>query len=97
MDVLSRGLSFNITNMDNWIDIAYYCLQEEIKIVSITHDGKSEPWFMWNDKEHQHDKYGADLRTVNQNNKVMIERGITNIIIDTTKYNGTKTFKFNVI
>jgi len=31
--------------MDNWIDIAYYSLKEEIKISSIIHNGKDEKWF----------------------------------------------------
>jgi len=74
--------------MDNWIDIAYYCLKEEIKISSIIHDGKVERWFEWNEINHVHDKYGSDLRTVNLTNNIVIERGISKIIIDTTKYNG---------
>jgi len=41
--------------MDNWIDIAYYCLKEEIKISSIVHNGKDERWFEWNDIGHYHD------------------------------------------
>jgi len=96
-DKYSRGLSFNISNNDNWIDVAYYCLKEQIKIASITYEGKNESWFQWNDLGHDHDNYGTDLRTVNLTNQVMIERGVTNIVIDTNMYNGTETFKFYVI
>ena len=63
--------------MDNWIDIAYYSLKEEIKISSIIHNGKDEKWFQWDDDiHHNHDKYGSNLRTVNLTNNIMIERGI---------------------
>ena len=41
-DANSRGLSFNISNMDNWIDVAYRALKDEIRIISLTHEGAEE-------------------------------------------------------
>ena len=43
-DANSRGLSFNISNMDNWIDVAYRALKDEIRIISLTHEGAEEKW-----------------------------------------------------
>ena len=36
-DEKSRGLSFNITSMDDWIDVAAECMKENLKIISLTY------------------------------------------------------------
>ena len=52
---------------------------------------------MWNDEGHQNDYYGSKLRAVKKNSKVIAERGVTHVIIDTTKYNSSNVFEFNVM
>jgi len=85
----ARGITLGITNMENWIDVVSLALKGEIRFVSLTHEGTDEKWFRWNDKGHKHDEYGEELRDVNDTNRVMVERGVTHLIIDTTKYTGT--------
>ena len=93
----SRGLTLGIVNHAHWIDIATLALKKRIKIVSLTHAGTEEPWFNWNDEGHKHDEQGAALRIVEDTNRLMVERGITHLLIDTTSYTGTETWEFQVI
>lgn len=72
-------------------------LKKQIRFVSITHEGVDEQWFRWNDAGHRHDEYGAPLRTVDDGNKLMVERGVTHIVLDTTNYTGSEVFEFSVI
>ena len=44
----SRGLSFNITNMDNWIDLASESTKENLRIFCLSNNGNPEPMLMWN-------------------------------------------------
>ena len=93
----ARGITLAVTETDNWIDIVTLALKQKIRIVSLTHTGLDEQWFQWNDEGHQHDAHGAILRYVNETNKLMVERGVTHIVVDTTKYNGSEAFEFNAI
>jgi len=90
-------MTFKIINHDHWIDLVSLALKQEIKIISLTHDGREEPWFNWNDEGHTHDAYGAALRIVNDTNRLMVERGVTHILIDATNYTGPQTWEFQVI
>ena len=94
LDKQSRGLTFGIVDYAHWIDIATLALKKRIKIISLTHDGTEEPWFNWNDEGHKHDEQGEALRMVNDTNRLMVERGITHILIDTTNYTGEEVWKF---
>ena len=93
----SRGISLKILESEHWIDIVTLALKQEVKIISRTHAGKEEPWFKWNDEGHKHDAHGAALRVVNDTNRLMAERGVTHILIDTTNYTGDTTWKFQVM
>ena len=64
----ARGITFGITNMENWIDVVTLALKNEIRFVSLTHEGTDEKWFRWNDKGHKHDECGQELRYVNETN-----------------------------
>ena len=93
----SRGMTLKIIEQEHWIDLVSLALKHEISIVSLTHDGKEEPWFNWNDEGHKHDQHGAGLRVVNDTNRLMVERGITHILIDTTNYTGDQAWKFEIM
>lgn len=93
----SRGMTLKIMESDHWIDLVALALKREVRIISLTHDGREEPWFAWNDAGHLHDEYGAALRTVNDVNRLMVERGVTHILIDTTNYTRAETWKFQVM
>ena len=93
----ARGISLAVTNQDHWIDIVALALKKQIKLTSLTHDGYAEPWFQWNEAGHKHDAQGAALRVVNETNRVMIERGITHLVIDTSAYTGSEAYEFKVI
>jgi len=93
----SRGMTLKIIEQDHWIDLVSLALKHEISITSLTHEGKEEPWFNWNDAGHKHDEHGAALRVVNDTNRLMVERGITHILIDTTNYTGDRAWKFEVM
>ena len=97
LEAHSRGMTLKITNMDYWIDVQAECLKNNIRIYSITHDGKKEPWFIKNNREHNHDKYGEQLNVVDRWNILMVERGVKNIIIDTTDYNSDYVFEFEIM
>jgi len=93
----SRGMTLKIIEQEHWIDLVSLALKHEISIVSLTHDGREEPWFNWNDEGHKHDEHGAALRVVNDTNRLMVERGITHILIDTTNYTGDQAWKFEIM
>jgi len=63
-------------------------LNDEITFESVTHDGKRERWLAYNgiEDKHMHDVDGAKYREVSQNNTIMVERGITHLVINTTNY-----------
>ena len=44
-----------------------------------------------------HDPEGAKYREINKNNTLMVERGITHLIINSTNYDDDMIYKFSLI
>jgi len=44
-----------------------------------------------------HDPEGAKYREINKNNTIMVERGITHLIINSTNYDDDMIYKFSLI
>ena len=96
----SRGITFKRLNNPNWIDMVPRALNDEITFESITHEGTfRERWLAYDGIEdrHRHDKEGAKMRAVTQANDIMVERGVTHIIINSTGYRDEEEYHFDVI
>ena len=95
----SRGMTLIIENKPNWIDLVPKALNDEITFTSITHDKKTERWLSYNgiQDDHSHDSPGSKLRPINRTNQIMVERGVTHIVINSTNYQESEIYDFKVI
>jgi len=98
-DKNSRGLTLKRLNHPNWIDLIARALDNEITFESLTHEGTRERWLAYNgiEDDHMHDKEGAKHRTLNQTNTIMVERGITHLVINSTNYYDDEVYNFKLI
>ena len=96
---MSRGLTLKILNQPNWIDLISKALNNEITFESLTHDGVRERWLAYDGilDKHMHDPEGAKYRKINQNNTIMVERGITHLVINSTNYLDDQIYEFQII